>query len=216
MLNAYLTALRRIPLDEQTEMTGRPALQTLLEAAVTAFGPAGGVVVHEPKRVAEGAPDYKISQAAGIVGYVENKSVGYDLNRLIRRDPQIIKYKRLTPNLLVTDYLRFILVTPTETIEASLGEVSMLEGRPHPPRPERATEVKALLKRFLSTTPVGIGRARDLAEAMAVRAQLLRDGLAIALVDQIKADSGGKLLGLYGAFKEQVSHDLDVDRNGSS
>ena len=34
------------------------------------------------------------------------------VNGLIRRDPQIAKYRKLTPNLLVTDYLRFILVTP--------------------------------------------------------------------------------------------------------
>ncbi len=208
MLDAYLTALRRTPLDEQTEMTGRAALQALLESAVVAFGPPGVVVVHEPKRVVEGAPDYKLTQAAGILGYVENKSVGHDLDRLIRRDPQIVKYKKLTPNLLVTDYLRFVLVTPTEIIEASLGPSSLLEGKPHPPRPERVIEVEALLKRFLSASPVGIGRARDLAEALAVRAQLLRDGLATALVAQIETKRGGKLLGLYGAFREQVSRDL--------
>lgn len=43
-----------------------------------------------------------------------------------------------------------------------------------------------------------------------MRAQLLRDGLAAALVAQIKAERGGKLLGLYGAFRDQVSHDLTV------
>ncbi len=170
MLDTYLTALRRTPVDQQTEMTGRAALQGLLEAAIAAFGPAGAVVVHEPKRVAEGAPDYKLLQASGILGYVENKNVGHDLNGLIRRDPQIAKYRKLTPNLLVTDYLRFILVTPSETVEASLGPPLLLEGKPQPPRPERASEVKALLRRFLSASPVGIGRARDLAEALAVRA----------------------------------------------
>jgi len=208
MLDAYLTALRRTPLDQQTEMTGRAALQALIESAIAAFGPAGATVVHEPKRVAEGAPDYKLTQAAGILGYVENKGVGHDLDRLIRRDPQIVKYRKLTPNLLVTDYLRFVLVTPDETVEASLGPASLLEGKPHPPRPERAAEVEALLKRFLSASPAGIGRARDLAEALALRAQLLRDGLATALVAQMKAGRGGKLLGLYGAFRDQVSHDL--------
>ena len=208
MLDTYLTALRRTPLDQQTEMTGRAALQDLLQAAAAAFGPPGVTVVHEPKRVAEGAPDYKLTLAAGILGYVENKGVGHDLDRLIRRDPQIIKYRKLTPNLLVTDYLRFVLVTPTETVEARLGPAALLEGKPHPPRPDRAAEVLALLQRFLSASPVGIGRARDLAEALAVRAQLLRDGLAAALGRQAATSKGGKLLGLYGAFREQVSHDL--------
>ena len=208
MLDAYLAALRRIPLDHQTEMTGRSALQSLLEAAITAFGPTKAVVIHEPRRVTEGAPDFQVRQALGIVGYVENKSVGHDLSGLVRRDPQIAKYRRLTPNLLVTDYLRFILVTPTETVEASLGPQSLLEGKPHPPRPERVAAVEALLRRFLSASPVGIGRARELAEALAMRAQLLRDGLATVLAAQVKAARGGKLLGLYSAFQEQVSQDL--------
>lgn len=208
MFDAYLAALRRTPLDQQTEMTGRAALQALLEAAATAFGPPGVTVVHEPKRVAEGAPDYKLVQASGILGYVETKGVGHDLGRLIRRDPQIAKYRKLTPNLLVTDYLRFILVTPAEIIETTLGPQTLLEGKPHPPRPEHIAEVEALLRRFLSAAPVGIGRARDLAEALAVRAQLLRDGLATALVAQVGTKRGGKLLGLYGAFRDQVSHDL--------
>ena len=210
MFETYLIALRRTPLDQQTEMTGRAALQVLLEAAVATFGPKGVTIVHEPKRVTHGAPDYKVAQTDGILGYVENKGVGHDLNRLIRRDPQIAKYRKLTPNLLVTDYLRFVLVTPTETVEASLGPSSLLEGKPSPPRPERVAEVQSLLKRFLSASPVGIGRARDLAEALATRAQLLRDGLVAALLAQIEAERGGKLLGLYGAFRDQVSHDLTI------
>src|SRR5205823_6172723 len=144
MFDAYLIALRRTPLDQQTEMTGRAALQVLLETAVACFGPKGVVVVHEPKRVAEGAPDYKLTQAAGILGYVENKSVGHDLDRLIRRDPQITKYRKLTPNLLITDYLRFVLVTPSETVEASLGPATLLEGRSQPSRPERVAEVESI------------------------------------------------------------------------
>ena len=189
-------------------MTGRGALQTLLESAVAKFGPAGTNVIHEPKRVAEGAPDYKLVQPSGILGYVENKGVGHDLDRLIRRDAQIIKYKKLTPNLLVTDYLRFVLVTPTETVEALLGPQSLLEGKPYPPACECIARVEALLRRFLSASPIGIGRARDLAEALAVRAQFLRDGLTIALVSQAAAKRGGRLLGLYNAFRDQVSHDL--------
>ncbi len=137
-------------------------------------------------------------------------SVQHAVNGLIRRDPQIAKYRKLTPNLLVTDYLRFILVTPVETVEASLGPQSLLEGKPQPLRPERVAEVELLLRRFLSVSPVGIGRARDLAEALAVRAQLLRDGLTAALVVQTKTRRGGRLLGLYGAFREQVSHDLTI------
>ena len=104
--------------------------------------------------------------------------------------------------------MRFVLVTPDEVVEATLGPSSLLEGKPQPPRPERAEEVLALLKRFLSATPTGIGRARDLADALAVRAHLLRDGLAVALAAQTQSGRGGKLLGLYGAFRDQVSREL--------
>jgi hypothetical protein len=212
MLDAYLLALRAVPLSEQTEMTARAALQTLLQTAVAQRGLRGAVVIHEPKRTVHGAPDFRLTLPAGTLGYVETKPIDYDLNTLISHDPQIAKYRRLTSNLLVTDYLRFILVTPDSTAEVSLGSSYDLLTRRNVPAPERIVALEGLLRRFLSTVPQGIGRAQQLAEAFAIRAGVLRDGLVEALTAQARSMQGGRLYGLYDAFRQQVSGDLEINQ----
>lgn len=49
-----------------------------------------------------------------------------------------------------------------------------------------------------------------MASCLAVRSRLLRDFLTEELERQEQEDEGGKLLGLFKAFKEQVSHELTI------
>lgn len=206
----YLLALRETSTDEHTEHTGRAALQRLLEAARDAFGHAGTVVQHEPKRHEDkGSPDFKISRAGAILGYVENKAIDTPLGPVLKSD-QIKKYRQLSDNLLVTDYLHFVWLNKDGRQEARLGDSSLLEGKPHPVRPERIVEVAALLQGFFSQPELGIAQAKPLAEALATRAHLLRDFLTEELVRQEKTHREGKLHGLYEVFKDQVSHEITL------
>ena len=44
-------------------------------------------VQHEPKRVADkGAPDFKITKSGLILGYVENKAIGENLDKVLKSD----------------------------------------------------------------------------------------------------------------------------------
>ena len=203
----YVLALRQTPLDQHTEMIGRAALQALLEA----YKPVRATVTHEPKRAqTKGAPDYKISLAGQILGYVENKAVGENLNAVIK-SPQIKKYQALSGNILVTDYLRFIWLKDGKAVgDARLGEVGLLENRKIQLRPERVADVETLLKSFFSQPVLGISRAKPLAQALATRSQLLRDYLGDELVRQKEASEGGQLIGLFGAFERQVSHEITL------
>src|SRR5271169_2563453 len=103
----YLLALRATPFDEKTEHTDRAALQSLLQAVADA-GASGVGVHHEPKRVAgKGAPDFKVTKGGLILGYVENKPIGENLDRVLKSG-QITRYKSLSQNIIITDYLHFI------------------------------------------------------------------------------------------------------------
>ena len=84
--DSYLKSLCDTPLSEHTEHTGRTALENLLNAvAVSANGNI--TVQQEPKRVAEkGAPDFKVYQPGMILGYVETKPVGENLDRVLKSD----------------------------------------------------------------------------------------------------------------------------------
>jgi uncharacterized protein (DUF433 family) len=206
----YLLALKNTAPDEQTEMTSRAALEALLNDAAEAFADGKVVVTHEPRRAQDkGAPDFKITARGSILGYVENKAMGENLAKVAKSD-QIKKYLTLSPNLLLTDYLHWMWITPHRVQEVRLAEASALEGRTARVQPDRAHELQALLQGFYSQPPQKIGTAKALAEALATRSQLLRDFLGDELVRQEKTKQGGVLMGLYGAFKQQVSHEITL------
>jgi hypothetical protein len=99
----YLLSLRQ-DRDDKTEHSDRGALETLLNKAAEDAGP-GIRIIHEAKKVpGSGAPDFKIMKAAMILGYVENKTVGKNLDQILKSD-QIKRYKALSNNILLTDYL---------------------------------------------------------------------------------------------------------------
>jgi SAM-dependent methyltransferase len=207
----YLAALRKHPLAEKTEHTDRGALETLLQAVADASS-AATKVQHEPKRAQDkGAPDYKITRTGVMVGYVEAKQIGANLEAVLKTD-QIKRYLQLNPNLIVTDYLRFIWIKDgkiKEALDARLCEAGAIEGK-LPLNAEKIAAVEQLLRGFFKTEPKGVKRASELAEALAVRSKLLRDFLTEELERQNKEETGGKLLGLYQAFKQQVSHELKL------
>ena len=85
--DAYLRALRETPLSEHTEHTGRTALETLLKSIAIEHSDAKIDIQQEPKRVADkGAPDFKVSCQGMILGYIETKPVGENLDQVLKSD----------------------------------------------------------------------------------------------------------------------------------
>ena len=209
LFEGYLLALRKTPLDEKTEHTDRLALETLLQALADADRP-GLVVQHEPKRVADkGAPDFKVKKGALILGYVENKAVGENLDKVLKSE-QIARYRTLSQNIVITDYLHFAWINKHGTQRETLCHATDLEDPrfrlPH----SRSRAVANLLKGFFSTAPEGIARAEQLALALATRSQLLRDYLGEELIRQEREHREARLYGLYLVFRDQVFHDLSL------
>ena len=203
----YLAALRKTPLDQKTEHTDRTALETLLGA----LAPPATNVQHEPKHQGDkGSPDFKVTTSANaIIGYVEVKTINENLDRVLKSD-QITKYKTLSENIILTDYLQFIWINGQNVTRATLAYPTDLENRKHKIAPDRAAEVAALIANFFSVAPAGISRAQDLANALATRAHLLRDGLNAELLRQEAQYDKGRLYGLLGAFRTQVFHELTL------
>jgi predicted helicase len=202
----YLTALRRTPVDKKTEHTDRDALGALLQS----LAEHGVKVQHEPKQTDHGAPDYGVTTSGMVVGYVETKQIGDNLDK-VRKGEQIARYRQLSQNILLTDYLDFIWIEGETIHRARIAHESDVENRKFKLREESVAETAKLIQGFLSVAPEGIGRADTLALALATRSRLLHDDLAKELGAQAKAEAAqGKLYGLYGAFKAQVFHELTV------
>jgi hypothetical protein len=199
---------RETPLSEHTEHTGRAALETLLGQFAGDAG-TGVRVQHEPKRDKEkGAPDFKVSQHGMILGYVEVKEVGTNLDKTLKSD-QIKRYRELSDNIILTDYLQWIWIDGAG-IKAReiLAFPTDLESRKVRVAPERAEAVGRLISGFLFVKPEGIGRAQQLALALATRSKLLREFLGEELERQQRDHQEGRLYGLFQIFRDQVFHEL--------
>jgi hypothetical protein len=211
IFETYLLALAKTYAGgEGTEHSGRSALETMLKA-VAAAGDPKLQVQHEMGREGDkGAPDFRVMKAGQIIGYVENKKIGEKLSAILKTE-QIKKYRALSENLILTNYLDFIWIEG-DTIHptASLAHEADIEFGKAKLKPENAAAVEKLLTGFFSTPPVGIGRVQKLAIALAVRSQMLRDFLGEELVRQEKEHKEGRLFGLFAVFKQQVFHELTL------
>lgn len=206
----YLKKLRETPIEEHTEHTGRAALEALLNHFAAEAKPRLNVQ-HEPKRAAQrGAPDFKISKPGQITGYVEVKEIGENLDKVLKSD-QIAKYRKLSSNIVLTDYLDFIWIDSSSVRDrARIAHQHDLEGRRLHVAPERAAAAAKLLSGFFTEAPEGIGKSQQLALALATRCQLLRDYMVEELQRQEKDNAAGRLYGLFGVFKSQVFHELTL------
>jgi hypothetical protein len=208
-LTAICLACAKHPVDEKTEHTDRAALQSLLQT-VADVGASGIGVHHEPKRVVgKGAPDFKVTKGGLILGYVKNKPIRENLDRVLKSD-QIARYKSLSQNIIITDYLHFIWINKDGIQRETLCPATDLENPRFRLRADRVIAVSKLLQGFFSTAPEGIGRAQQLALALAARSKLLRDYLGEELVRQEREHQEARLFGLFQIFRDQVFHELTL------
>jgi hypothetical protein len=220
IFDRYLLALRKTPFDDKTEHTDRPALQDLLQAIADDL--ASGLTVHhetKQKKIKgkangkdsatekKGAPDFKVTKSGLILGYVENKHIGENLDKVLKSE-QIAKYKSLSQNIVLTDYLHFIWLNKDGVRRETLCHQTDLENPTFRLREDRVAAVTKLLKGYFSTAPEGIGRAQQLAHALATRSQLLRGYLGEELVRQEREHQEGRLYGLFDVFRKQVFDEL--------
>ena len=206
---AYFEKIKDLDQDS-TEHTLRPALDLLLNALAAEKKIK---VIHEPKRdkTGMGAPDFKFkTNDKRILGYLENKKTDENLDQVLKSE-QIARYKKLSGNLILTNYLEWIwLKDGTITKRETLCYPSDVGYRKARLDTDKAEKVEKLISAFLFTQPKGIGRAKDLAEALAIRCHELRDFLTEELIRQEREHQQGKLFGLFGVFKRDVFHELDI------
>ena len=93
----YLKAIKQLPQAKATEL--RTELQGLLRG-INQANTLNIDIIHEPKRDQSGlgAPDLKLKRLETIVGYVETKSIGTPLDKVLKSE-QMKKYQALSATL---------------------------------------------------------------------------------------------------------------------
>ena len=197
-LTDYAAQIGNIREDNKaTELSYREPIQAMLREAAKAFGADVGIL-HEPGRTKDlGSPDFRVSsKGGGIVGYVECKTPGADLQKLTTK-AQVQKYRALSENILLTDAFRWLHLRDGNAV----ADVRLSDKREH----EAASD---MLRAFFSADAAKIGDSKQLAAALAKRCAMLRKGLA-------RHESDGdqsRLNKLLDEFRKALDRDLDFPR----
>ncbi|WP_017732414.1 type ISP restriction/modification enzyme [Nafulsella turpanensis] len=211
IFDTFIQSLQKFDIKEVTEHTYRAELQDLLNSVAKACK-ANILIQHEPKKQQGfGAPDFKVKTSGeAIIGYVENKKLSDDLSKTVKGD-QLRKYQSLSNNIILTNYIEWYWIKDGEVIDkAKLCSLAELESKmTFVLDPSKVRAVKAIITNFYSQAPKGIGRPKQLAEALAIRTRYLRDFLHAELERQEIEHQEGRLYGLYDTFKTNVFHELN-------
>ncbi|NEP60037.1 MAG: N-6 DNA methylase [Symploca sp. SIO2G7] len=184
-------------LQRGSERTYYPALKSLLD------DPGAGIdVVIEEKGNKAGIPDFTVRRRELLVGYVEAKDIGLDLNQ-VEKTEQLKRYREsLNGNLILTNYLEFRwYVEGKPRLKAILAE--RVEEEIQLKDIAKATE---LIAAFLNHQGAVINSPEDLAKQMA----RLTKSIRLATEETLKGETQeGELHQLKRGFNEILLPDLD-------
>lgn len=212
ILKNYLSQIQNIT-EKDKEHTYRTFLHTLFIKIKEKVAYTNIKIIHEPNNDKEGrgAPDFLITKDSLILGYIENKRINEDLNKILQTQ-QIKKYLDLSLNLILTDYLRFCLIgldnknNPIIAKELRLCEYSQLKAitKDNAHLQDKAQELLEFFTLFFSKNPKPIANAKDFADALALRTKILKDELLLNNTNQY-------LLSLFNTFREVLYKELEYE-----
>jgi len=207
-----------------TENTYRPALKALLEAFAE-----GITATNEPRRMLCGAPDFNITRKKVLLGYVETKDIGTNIDDMEQgkgpHGKQFIRYRDGLPNWILTDYLEFRwFVNGKKRLTARIAELDAKSKIK--PIQEGEQKLDQLFNAFLKEPALTVATAKDLAVSMAHMTRIVRDQIIESFKQEaeeterrrIKEEAAGYgpspsahgpwLHNWLGAFRETLIPDL--------
>lgn len=193
--DAYLKSIQN-NLQKGSERSHYPALKDLLDDS-----DKGIDAVIEEKGNKAGIPDFTVRRRELLVGYVEAKDVGLDLDQ-IEKSEQLQRYIEAFPNLVLTNYLEF-----RWYVNGKRRQKEILANRSENKLQAKATEkMAALLDQFINYTGEIISSPEDLARQMARLTKAIRLATTTALEGEKK---DGELHQLKQGFSEVLLPDLN-------
>nr|WP_223823956.1 type ISP restriction/modification enzyme [Helicobacter pylori] len=210
MLKEYLESIKDLT-PESNELTHRAFLENLLISLKENFNKEFKIE-HEPNRDKQGGqPDFRVSFQGLNIGYIENKKVGTDLRKIVEseKSKQILKYLELNPNLMLTDYLKFMWVGKDENnaplIKKEISVASLDElSKPLNPNPQTERDLIELFKSFFNYEAAPITNAKDFATHLSAPTKYLKDAL-------ITYQKDTQVSSIFKNFKEYLYEELSFE-----
>lgn len=198
-----------------TEHTIRTSLENLLNAVK----PSGTIKItqeHKKEKGEKGKPDFKIGKGGLLIGYLETKPVGTDLEEIVdknnssRDTKQLYTYLTFSPNLVLTNYTDFILFKGGIRVMTE----SLFNVKDKSLDVNKVTKVSALLDSFFLFQPQMIKSPEKLSELLAERTKFFKSLIEELVGSNSSSSFKDRLIGadgLYGLMKETLIADLSID-----
>ena len=212
-LRQYIRTLQsNLSRGNSTEHTHRPVLKNLLESLETDI-----IATNEPRRIECGAPDFAIANNGLIIGYIETKDCGTNLDAIhhdsvlecphTQNGKQLRRYRKALSNLILTNYTEFRWYVDDElrlnvTLAENDGAARLTLVNDSIPR------MAGLLEGFLHRDPEPVSNPRQLAQRMARLAHMIRDIVIEALTNGKASDN---VKGLYEATEHALVPNLGIE-----
>jgi len=210
----------------QSSIATEHTLRTPFENLLNSIKPKEIKVVHEAikEEYENGTPDFKIFKQIdssekltypNLIGYIECKKLNEDLDKIIKT-PQIKKYLEVSPNILVTDYNRFILLS----FEKKISDIKLFEygldntlfDELNNITQEKADKLQAILTEFFNSSARKIKSKKELVKVLSTQAFYL--GVKTREFIERKENRYSKFTKFftktYESFKEAVNYEFDM------
>ena len=205
MLIKYLTEIKAIYLrgDAREE-----SYYSCLEKLIKQYSEENNkktVITTLPKKTEAGNPDFRIWDGKNhIIGYIEAKAPTQKNLDNIKHSEQLKRYISTFPNVILTNFLEFILFRNGSEIErVQIGRFYHLEQLGKAPVLENEEKFLQLLEKYFSFSLPKVHSASSLAKELAKRTRFLKDEVVrIELDEQHK--SNDSILGFYEAFQKYL------------
>ncbi|MDY3113100.1 MAG: DNA methyltransferase [Helicobacter sp.] len=209
MLEKYLNDIK--DMEESTkELQYRGALEWLLNAIKEALNVQNMQIIHEPPndKGGKGAPDFWILKNGLTLGYIENKRVNENLEKIAQSE-QIAKYLNLSENLMICDYLEFAIVALEEGKAKIINcfricDLCDLKALNLIALEQKQAELLEFFKLFYNKNPKPIVKALEFAEVLAQRTRILNYYLFLNFDNDY-------IQGTFKILKRVLYKDLKID-----
>jgi Type ISP C-terminal specificity domain/N-6 DNA Methylase len=195
IVSPYLRALAR--LREQVEATPELSLREpflrLVRDLARQAGRTGLLIAPEANAGQVGQPDVFVKDGPRLVGFCETKPPEAPLERMLRTDRQLRRYRQSLPNWVLTDYYRFLFLRDGDLVQTC--DVR-----------DDSTGLALAFAGFFAYVPPTIRSPNRLALELGRRARIIRDGLA-GLVAAEGPD--GPLRQVHQFYRRTLMNDLD-------
>lgn len=155
-----------------------------------------------PKKTEAGNPDFRIWDGkVHIVGYIEAKKIGTNLND-IERTEQLQRYLSTFANLILTNYSEFRLYRNGKlTDKVEIFRAYVVEDLKRKPPIENKEQFNTLMEKFFSFSVPKVSTAKSLATELASKTRYMRD---VVVKKALYAKENNNIRGFYHAFEKYL------------